>query len=160
MYLLYIIPKVCVLQRTCDAGYFQHKIIIFCSVLVHFYGNGCNSMAPNGIETHHYHTTAPVDCQIQFLSFERLPSRRTSACGRIRRGTPRGRHTAHSIRSVPPRTRPWRRRAPPPSCPSVDCCLIPASVTARHCRAPRPPPTCSPRRRGPLPSARPLPARW
>ena len=68
MYLLYIIPKVCVLQRTCDAGYFQHKIIIFCSVLVYFYGNGCNSMAPNGIETHHYHTTAPVDCQIEFLS--------------------------------------------------------------------------------------------
>ena len=43
MYLLYIIQKVYVLQRTCDAGYFQHKIIIFCSVW-------CISMAPAAIQ--------------------------------------------------------------------------------------------------------------
>ena len=40
--------------------------------MMQFYCTSCIAMPPNGMETHVHHTTAPVDCQIEFLSFERL----------------------------------------------------------------------------------------
>ena len=40
--------------------------------MMQFYCTSCNAMPPNGMETQVHHTTSPVDCQIEFLSFKRL----------------------------------------------------------------------------------------